>query len=1161
MRHAAFVFLGEDLKLCAQGVELCVHQSESATICQHYSTLLWLPADDGQRATIMEAHMEESGTSGGDSEPQLSELTEAKAIADTTDNGEVKAFFLNFYQSHVVVGTAGSDNDMLLTLVCPGYDEALKTQAERIVKALNSPTFRCTIDIILLAPDLAKVFVPDADRVADIDNNILKHNAATKQIASELTALRREQVILRHVMLIQNCNEGGVALNLDIATLARILAEYAVTTVENYPALFNQAVDLNEADKLATFGLSCLDFDRDYFVHYLLHKAYLKIMERENVTQTEVDVNKVSDLANKCLEGHVKVASDFYDHEVAPQLRDGKTPEQIVNAIRPKLNAFIADLSRRMTSYISDDELSLPEKRAVLAQILVADDELLVGNLYNPNRLTFLDLLQEPVDYFVGANNRSVRFQYDDDGNRVYGDDGKPIVLHSVLDRPQDEDGYIANPLAALKKLRIKIREASEFIRAKEAELEQIKQLEDEERKRDLVVTDVKDGFDASQYRLIAHVTEHPLEEDYQPDNITAEKSIDLSPDFTEVKDQGEIGSCSVFAVTSIFEYILKKNHKSDFDLSERFVYYNVRKDQEALDQEGSALSDVITDMGKHGICLERECPYSEEHYNEKPTDEAYADAMKRTIVKALNIPLGEDVNANINLLRTAVAEGYPVAFGMQIFKSFHQSDGFVPMPGNDDESEGNHAMVICGYDDDAMLFKVRNSWGMLFGQDGYCFIPYAYIGQRQYVNAAYIITEISMADTIVKGIVEKHVIAFDKTDNIIKKAIISSLIADKRLHQKQLELVYRAEYADFTYLVTKLSDNTVRQAIQQDEEQRLRGAQSLAQQRLSELTANMGDKLDAFHADTKNTIIGMTVMSLFFFLVAAVCYLGFDYKGTAMWVFFILGILMALGILGYSVGRKREYRQYKDRLDEELANQARIVGDFNRRISVLKVRMFTYGMVLSSLSQLHNNLSSLSNSLKSYVNNLSVWCRQEQECIEQMQGQEHVPFISLCDNGVLDKFFDQHAEELTQDIRLCECMQRGQYTLDEKQIVKFRQGLRQTIKDRIGAYLNGFTMYNYINAKTVYPYLRDDLADLKSLLQNTMQPYSRVFLQLVNEGTPYINIFVRYDQSEKTNWPNLCMKLCGESPSCGVTNSSDKLVVVQLEYVKPDNIAIFTQG
>jgi C1A family cysteine protease len=74
--------------------------------------------------------------------------------------------------------------------------------------------------------------------------------------------------------------------------------------------------------------------------------------------------------------------------------------------------------------------------------------------------------------------------------------------------------------------------------------------------------------------------------------------------------------------------------------------------------------------------------------------------------------------------------------FGLSLFESFESDDvsltGRVPMPDFDKEqSVGGHALCICGYSDSAEHVIIRNSWGKDWGDDGFCYVPYAMFDRK----------------------------------------------------------------------------------------------------------------------------------------------------------------------------------------------------------------------------------------------------------------------------------------------------------------------------------------------------------------------------------------------------------------------------------------------
>ena len=91
--------------------------------------------------------------------------------------------------------------------------------------------------------------------------------------------------------------------------------------------------------------------------------------------------------------------------------------------------------------------------------------------------------------------------------------------------------------------------------------------------------------------------------------------------------------------------------------------------------------------------------------------------------------------------LKFALAIGIPFAFGFYGFPSFDDAinPGDVPFPSHEEDAQWAHAVMAVGYDDDKIIihpysgekskgaFKIRNSWGRNWGEEGYGWIPYGY--------------------------------------------------------------------------------------------------------------------------------------------------------------------------------------------------------------------------------------------------------------------------------------------------------------------------------------------------------------------------------------------------------------------------------------------------
>lgn len=211
-------------------------------------------------------------------------------------------------------------------------------------------------------------------------------------------------------------------------------------------------------------------------------------------------------------------------------------------------------------------------------------------------------------------------------------------------------------------------------------------------------------------------------------DNI-APALIDLRNLSSVVEDQASIGSCTANAIVGAVEMLINKLGKPYEDLSRLFIYYNTRSLQGTISNGdityGTSIREAIKTCVDIGICTEEIWPYATMLWNILPNINAYTDALRHRVTSYYSI-------TNTEHIRLAVAEGYGVVFGIAIYNSFQDTPATGIVPENDYELAG-HAMVIVGYNDSEQKYIVRNSWGAEWGNNGYCFMDYAYVNAEGY--------------------------------------------------------------------------------------------------------------------------------------------------------------------------------------------------------------------------------------------------------------------------------------------------------------------------------------------------------------------------------------------------------------------------------------------
>ena len=194
--------------------------------------------------------------------------------------------------------------------------------------------------------------------------------------------------------------------------------------------------------------------------------------------------------------------------------------------------------------------------------------------------------------------------------------------------------------------------------------------------------------------------------------------------------EQGPLGSCVANAVALAVQYARIKQRKLHAWQPARLpVYYGAREIRgwEAIDS-GCHIRDAIKVVASQGTAKEEDYPYVISKFAEKPPPSYYEQALRDQVLLYRRID-----NTNLDDIRAALNEDYPIVFGFSLYNDFNWSgvnDGSITMPGGGGASYvvGGHACLIAAYDDLQGRCEFVNSWGKKWGKLGRGSIPYNYL-------------------------------------------------------------------------------------------------------------------------------------------------------------------------------------------------------------------------------------------------------------------------------------------------------------------------------------------------------------------------------------------------------------------------------------------------
>jgi C1A family cysteine protease len=196
-----------------------------------------------------------------------------------------------------------------------------------------------------------------------------------------------------------------------------------------------------------------------------------------------------------------------------------------------------------------------------------------------------------------------------------------------------------------------------------------------------------------------------------------------------------------------MIEYYQRKAFGRHINASRSFLYKTTRKLGGFKGDSGAFLRTTMGAMAVFGVVPEKYWAYKTEDFDREPSAfcYAFAQSFQSLVYYRLDPPSASRADV-LKDIKSHLASQMPAMFGFSVFESIYDSNsGKIPYPAENEPLVGGHAVMAVGYDDEIRVknrrpggketkgaFLIRNSWGKSWGQQGYGWIPYAYV--REYL-------------------------------------------------------------------------------------------------------------------------------------------------------------------------------------------------------------------------------------------------------------------------------------------------------------------------------------------------------------------------------------------------------------------------------------------
>jgi len=221
---------------------------------------------------------------------------------------------------------------------------------------------------------------------------------------------------------------------------------------------------------------------------------------------------------------------------------------------------------------------------------------------------------------------------------------------------------------------------------------------------------------------------------------IGSPTQVDLRQYFPEPFEQGSLPTSAANACVAMIEYFEWRAHGRSRALSRLFLHRTASRIAGTKASAPVGHRAVLKAAARCGIPPEDYWPYSPERLRQVPDGFLYSFRQELHGLKYIRLDArGSHGTTTLDTVRSFLAAGFPAILGIPVPSSITRA-AEIPYRPTLDAILGGQSLVAVGYDDHWLssargALLVRNSWGRKWGDNGYGWLPYAYVEQRLAVD------------------------------------------------------------------------------------------------------------------------------------------------------------------------------------------------------------------------------------------------------------------------------------------------------------------------------------------------------------------------------------------------------------------------------------------